>query len=41
MTNPHRGYRKRNCWPYGDGPMGRIDAADVIKFFNFREAQHK
>ena len=27
---------------YSDGPIGRIDAADVIKVINFREAQlHK
>lgn len=24
---------------YSDGPVGRIDAADVIKVINFREAQ--
>lgn len=24
---------------YSDGPVGRIDAADVIKAINFREAQ--
>jgi peroxiredoxin len=24
---------------YSDGPIGRIDAADVIKMINFREAQ--
>jgi peroxiredoxin len=24
---------------YSDGPIGRIDAADVIKVINFREAQ--
>ena len=24
---------------YSDGPIGRIDAADVIKVMNFREAQ--
>ena len=24
---------------YSDGPIGRIDAADVIKWINFREAQ--
>jgi peroxiredoxin len=24
---------------YSDGPIGRIDAADVIKLINFREAQ--
>ena len=24
---------------YSDGPIGRIDAADVIKSINFREAQ--
>jgi peroxiredoxin len=24
---------------YSDGPIGRIDAADVIKAINFREAQ--
>jgi peroxiredoxin len=24
---------------YSDGPIGRIDAADVIKVVNFREAQ--
>ena len=26
---------------YSDGPLGRIDAADVIKFINFREAQSR
>lgn len=27
---------------YSDGPLGRIDAADVIRFIQFREAQaHK
>jgi peroxiredoxin len=26
---------------YSDGPIGRIDAADVIKVINFREAQRK
>ena len=24
---------------YSDGPIGRIDAADVVKMINFREAQ--
>lgn len=24
---------------YSDGPLGRIDAADVVKFIKFREAQ--
>lgn len=24
---------------YSDGPLGRIDAADVVRFINFREAQ--
>ena len=24
---------------YSDGPIGRVDAADVIKVINFREAQ--
>ena len=24
---------------YSDGPIGRIDAADVVKWINFREAQ--
>jgi len=26
---------------YSDGPIGRIDAADVIKVINFREAQSR
>lgn len=26
---------------YSDGPIGRIDAADVIKLINFREAQSR
>jgi peroxiredoxin len=26
---------------YSDGPLGRIDAADVVKLINFREAQLK
>ena len=26
---------------YSDGPIGRIDAADVIKMINFREAQSR
>lgn len=26
---------------YSDGPLGRIDAADVIKMINFREAQQR
>lgn len=26
---------------YSDGPIGRIDAADVIKTINFREAQSR
>ena len=26
---------------YSDGPIGRIDAADVIKVINFREAQQR
>jgi peroxiredoxin len=26
---------------YSDGPLGRIDAADVIKFIDFREAQSR
>ena len=26
---------------YSDGPIGRFDAADVIKLINFREAQAK
>lgn len=26
---------------YSDGPLGRIDAADVVKFINFREAQSR
>lgn len=26
---------------YSDGPIGRIDASDVIKLINFREAQLK
>ena len=24
---------------YSDGPLGRIDAADVVKWINFRESQ--
>ena len=24
---------------YSDGPLGRIDAADVVRFINFRESQ--
>ena len=24
---------------YSDGPLGRIDAADVVRLINFREAQ--
>lgn len=26
---------------YSDGPLGRIDAADVVRFINFREAQSR
>ncbi len=26
---------------YSDGPIGRIDAADVVKLINFREAQQR
>ena len=26
---------------YSDGPLGRIDATDVVKFIRFREAQAK
>jgi len=26
---------------YSDGPLGRIDAADVVRFINFRENQSK
>jgi len=26
---------------YSDGPIGRIDAADVIRMINFREAQQR
>lgn len=26
---------------YSDGPLGRIDAADVVKFINHREAQSR
>lgn len=26
---------------YSDGPIGRIEASDVIKLINFREAQQK
>jgi peroxiredoxin len=26
---------------YSDGPLGRIEAADVVRFINFREAQSR